>query len=130
MRTVARILSALLALFFLGTGLTYIFNPDAVLSAASITPDSIAGYAYVRSNIGGPFLTLGIFVAIAAIQARKEALLPIMVFVPIAIIARILSLIVDGSAPIVIRLLVVMSVLLVLTVSSYVMFQRSETASS
>ncbi len=128
MKTVARVLPGIIALFLLASGVVYMFNTDAVLSTNQLTPNNAFGYANIKANMGGPFLTFGIFAAIAAIQARKEALLPIGLFFSVAIIGRIFSLIVDGVKAASIRFLIIMIVFLIMTVFSYTTFQKHEGA--
>ena len=129
MKTVARILIGVVALLMLGNGLVYMFNPDAQLGRTLITPDNIVGLANIRANIGAPMVTFGIFLAIAAIKARKDALLVFGVFAILAIIARVFGLVVDGFDPLSVRLIVGISVLLAISAASYVMLQKSESTS-
>ncbi|MEM7029845.1 MAG: DUF4345 family protein [Chloroflexota bacterium] len=126
MKIAARILAGLVALAMLGNGLAYMFVPDVQLSSTMITPDNIVGLANVRANIGGPMAAFGVLLALAAIRARKEPILPFMIFAAFAIIARITGLVVDGFDPFAVRLIVFIGVLLALTATSYTLFRKSE----
>ena len=96
MKTTARILTGIVAIMMVGSGLVYMFNPDAVLSTTQITFESLFGKANIRANMGGPMVTFGAFLAMGAYKARKEPLLPFMVFASLAILARIAGLAMDG----------------------------------
>ena len=87
MKTTARILIGIVALMMVGSGLIYMFNPDAVLSTTQITHDSLFGRANIRANMGGPMVTFGLFLAMGAYWARKDALLPFIVFATLAVLA-------------------------------------------
>ena len=100
--TIARVLCGLVALLFIGNGLLYMFNPAGQLASTMIeaTGDGIFGMANIRANMGAPMVTFGILFAMGAALAEKIPLRVTMIFLVLAIIARITGLIsmgVDGD---------------------------------
>ncbi len=126
MKTLARILTGVVALFFLGFGLAFLINPDAVIGQVSISAVGIAGMSTIRANMAGAFATAGIFLAIAAIMARKNALLAPGVFLAVVVIGRILGLVIDGSDPQAIQPLVLEILFLAIVTFAYTTFGKSE----
>lgn len=126
MKTLARILTGVVALFFLGFGLAFLINPDAVIGQVSISAVGIAGMSTIRANMAGAFATAGIFLAIAAIMARKNALLAPGVFLAVVVIGRILGLVIDGSDPQAIQPLVLEILFLAIVTFAHTTFGKSE----
>ncbi len=129
MKTTARILTGIVAIMMVGSGLLYMFNPDAVLGTTQVTFDSLFGKANIRANMGGPMVTFGTFLALGAYQARKDVLLPFIVFASLAILARITGLAIDGFDQAAAGQIGFMVVLLALVTAGYMMLRKVETQS-
>ncbi len=131
MKTAARVFLGILTLMFLFNGLAYMFMPEFQLASTMIEPtgDGIFGMSNVRANIGAPMVTFGILLAISAIQMRKEPLGVMIMFLVLAIVARIAGLVVGGvdADSFSIRITVLLSVMLAICVFGYRTFQQSET---
>ena len=126
MKTTARILTGIVAIMMVGSGLVYMFNPDAVLGTTQITFESLFGKANIRANMGGPMVTFGAFLAMGAYKARKEALLPFMVFASLAILARIAGLAMDGFEQAAAGQIGFMAVLLTFVSAGYMLLRKTE----
>ena len=130
MKIAARVLLGLLTLMFLYNGLAYMFTPEVQLASTQIQPagDGIFGMSNVRANIGAPMVTFGILFALAAWRARKEPLFPILIFLVLAIIARIAGLISLGvdSGSFSIRITVILTVMLAISGFGFWAFQKDE----
>ena len=127
MKTTARVLTGIVALMMVASGLLYMFNPDMVLSTTQVTPESLFGRANIRANMGGPMVTFGVFLALGAYWARKDALLPFIVFASLAVLARITGLIVDGFDQVAAGQIGFMVVLLAFVSAGYIMLRKAET---
>ena len=100
--TIARVLCGLVALLFIYNGVLYMFAPAGQLASTMIEPtgDGIFGMANIRANMGAPMVTFGILFAMGGALAEKIPLRVTMIFLVLAIIARIVGLIsagVDGE---------------------------------
>ena len=127
MRTAARVLAGIVALLFLIFGFRYMFFPESVMTAAGIEAISIQGMATIRAFIGGGLLTFGILLVMhTVIHQQTGALRFSILFLVLSIVGRLVSLFVDGSDPEAIRNLVPVTILLVLSIVSLVMFQKSD----
>jgi|GEM_PF-1331737 len=126
MKTAARVFIGIVALMMIGSGLVYMFNPDAVLSTTQVRPDGLFGRANIRANMGGPMVTFGAFLALGAYRARKDALLPFIVFASLAILARITGLGIDGYDQTAAVQVGFMVVLLAFVSAGYMMLHKVE----
>ncbi len=127
MRNVARVLAGAIALLFLVFGFRYMFLPDAVMATSGIEAVNNLGMATVRAFIGGGFLTFGFLLVMhTVINQQTGALRFAILFLLLSIVGRIISLSVDGSGPLALRNLVPVSIMLIVSVASLVLFQRSE----
>ena len=127
MRTAARVLAGVIALLFLVFGFRYMFLPDAVMATAGIEAVNNLGMGTIRGLIGGGFLTFGILLVVhTVINQETSSLRFAILFLLLSIIGRIVSLVVDGSDPLAIRNLVPASIMLIVSIASLVLFQKSE----
>ena len=119
MKTIARILVGLVSLLFLYNGFLYMFAPELQLSSTMIEPtgDGIFGTSNVRANIGAPMLTFGILFLISAIRMDVIPLRVNIIFLGLAIVARIAGIISLGVDPenFSIRIIVVLTVFLLIS---------------
>ncbi|MBV7337443.1 DUF4345 family protein [Chloroflexi bacterium TSY] len=130
MKIAVRILLGLVSLMFLYNGFLYMFTPEAQLGSTMIEPtgDRIFGMSNVRANIGAPMVTFGIMYAAAAIRMITAPLHVVMVFLVVAIIARIagiVSLGVDADY-FSVRIIAVLTVFLLVAIFGYWTFQRDD----
>lgn len=130
MQIAARILLGLVSLLFFYNGFLYMFTPEAQLASTMIEPtgDGIFGMANVRANIGAPMVTFGILYLLAAIQTRKEPLFPVMIFIVLAMIARIAGIASLGVDPdfFSVRIFVVLTVFLLVAGFGYWTFSKDD----
>ncbi len=126
MQIAARLAVGAIALLFTGLGLTFVLNPEAAIATTALTPNGIPGLATMRGALGGAFTTMGIFLAIAAIKQKKEALLVMGVFLAVAIIGNSITLLVDGFDPQPLRSIIAETVFFSICAFAYVTFRKSE----
>lgn len=127
MRTAARVLAAIIALLFLLFGFRYMFAPDAVMATAGIEAINNLGMATIRAFIGGGFLTFGILLVMhTVINQETGSLRFAILFLLLSIVGRVVSLVADGSSPEALRNFVPVSLMVIVSVASLVMFLRSE----
>ena len=76
----------------------YMFSPASQLASTMIEPtgDGIFGMANIRANMGAPMVTFGILFAMGGALAEKIPLRVTIIFLVLAIIARIVGLISAG----------------------------------
>ncbi|MEM7034534.1 MAG: DUF4345 family protein [Chloroflexota bacterium] len=129
MRLVARILAGVIAFLFLLFGFRYMFFPDALMTTSGIDAVNILGMATIRAFIGGGFLTFGILLVMhTVINQETESLRFAILFLILSIVGRIVSLIADGSDPSALRNFVPVSIMVIVSIASLVLFLRSEPA--
>ncbi len=127
MRKVARVLAGAVALTYLVFGARFVFTPDALLSTAGFEQVSLVGMANVRALLGGSFLAFGILLMIhTAIKQETGALRFTILHLLVMLVARMVSLGVDGSAPGVLRNLAPASIMFVVCVVALKLFQKSD----
>ena len=96
MKTLAKVLPGLIALFFLLPGFLFTFNPDAGLGRLGVTPDTIAGYASIRSFIGGTFLGLAVLLIHGIMQNAAKPIRMVAIMLAMAVLGRLVGLGLDG----------------------------------
>lgn len=126
MRNVARGLAAIIALAFLIFGVRYMFAPAGLIEG-SLQAVSELGMANIRALIGGSFLAFGILLVMhTVVNQETGALRFAILFLLLSIIGRIISLVVDGSTALAIRNIVPATILLIGSIASLMLFQRSD----
>jgi len=126
-RTIARGLAGLIAVLFLVFGFRYMFAPAALMEAATLTATSSLGFATVRAIMGACFLSFGILIVMHVVLHQNHGVLRMAIlFLLLSLIGRVVSLIMDGSSPEVLRNLIPVSVMIVVSIISLVLFIRSE----
>ena len=127
MRNIARGLAGLIALLFLIFGVRYMFAPAGVLESAGLAATSEVGLATVRALIGGSFLAFGILIVMHVVLHQNHGVLRMAIlFLLLSIVGRIISLFADGSSAEALRNLVPVSLMMVVSFISLVLFLRSE----
>lgn len=127
MRNVARVLAGIIALLFLVFGARYMFAPEPLMASSGLEAVSVLGMATIRAFVGGGFLTFGILLVMhTVINQETGALRFAILFLILSIVGRFVSLIADGSDPLAIRNLVPVSIMLIVSIASLVLFLRSE----
>lgn len=131
MKNAARGLAGLIALLFLVFGVLYYFAPAGVMETAGLgavlEPVSITGLSTIRALIGASFLTFGILIVMHSVVSGEDGAMRFAVlFLLISVIGRILSIFQDGSVGSeTIRNLVPVSLMLIVSIASVVLFSRS-----
>ena len=129
MKTTARVLAGVIALLYLLFGIRYMFLPNGVMATAGIEAVNNLGMATVRGLIGGGFLAFGILLVMhTVVNQQTGALRFAILHLLLTIVGRIMSLIADGADPLALRNLVPVSIMLIVSIASLVMFLRSENA--
>ncbi len=128
MRITARVLAGIIALLFLGFGLRFMVAPDGAMVSSGLEAANVLGLATVRAFIGGGFLTFGILLVMhTVINQETGALRFSILFFILSIIGRVISLVADGADPLAIRNIVPVSLMLIVSIASLILFQRSQT---
>ena len=125
MRTAARVLLALAALFFLGTGLGIMFNPAAMAEGLSMSPDGILGLSNMRGLFGGAVAAIGISVAIAAYKGEIIHARPGVLFVIAIVIGRLVGLAADGYDATAVQFIAVPVVVFALLLAAHKMLDKA-----
>ncbi len=103
------------------------FFPDALMARSGLEAVSVLGMATVRAFIGGGFLTFGILLVLhTVINQETGALRFTILFLILSIVGRIVSLIADGAGPLALRNLVPVSIMLIVSIASLVIFLKSK----
>ena len=127
MRNIARALAAVIAALFILFGLLYMFGPEGRMAASDLEATSALGLATVRALIGAAFLTFGIFLVPHTVIGQDSGGLRIAIlFLLLSIIGRVISLIADGTGDGTVQNLVPVGLMLIVSVVSLGLFQRSE----
>ena len=128
MRNVAKVLAGIIALLFFVFGIRYMFLPAAVMETSGLEAVNNLGLATVRAFIGGGMLTFGILIVMHVIVHENHGVMRMAIlFLLLSLIGRIVSLVADGSGNGAIRNLVPVSLMIVVSIISLVLFLRSET---
>jgi len=82
-------------------GFMWSFMPDANLTQYSIEIGSALGMNMVKTDIGAPLLTGGLFLLLFIFKGNQW-FLPMFILGSAYLVVRVISLFVDGSAPVII----------------------------
>ncbi len=127
MKNVGRLLAAAVAVLFVAFGVLYMFSPEGRLAASDLEATSELGLATIRALIGASFLTFGILLIMHTVIGQDlGALRFTILFLLLSTIARVVSLVADGSSDDAIRNVIPVGLLLVASVVSLALFQRGE----
>ncbi|MEM7126771.1 MAG: DUF4345 family protein [Chloroflexota bacterium] len=126
MKTLAKVLSGILTLVFVGLGLLFMFNPAATLELIQLTPEAAGGWAGIRSVFGGLFLGLAVLLLRGLMY---EEWLPIRIagiILAITILGRIISLVADGFETNLLGPIIVEIVLVAISLFSARQFEKTK----
>ena len=129
-KTIARVLAGLVALACLLIGARYMFAPAGILEGAGFPADlSAGGLSTLRAVIGGAFIAFAIVVGLHTVKDGDDEMIRFMVlFWLLYIVGRVVGMISDGIGETTIRSVIPGVVLLIVSISSVVMFARSKSA--
>ena len=125
MQRPAQIVLGIVAAILLVLGLRLMFFPDAAQSILALSPDNDFGRSNLRA-MAPPMLMLGIIGGIGAAKSSFAYTLAVPLYFLMLIITRIVTLVVDGSDPGVIRALVLAVVFFAVTEFSVQVFKKAE----
>ncbi|MFA5966210.1 MAG: hypothetical protein WC804_19525 [Sphingomonas sp.] len=98
MKNVVRGVVALVGLFNLLLGLSFLFKPALGAERFFLTPIGSQGMATIRADFTAFFVTGAIFALLGAWRTWRTPLLVPMILLFIAISGRVVSLVLDGAA--------------------------------
>ena len=130
-KTIARILAGLVVLACLAIGLRYMFAPAGILEGAGFDPEgvSILGLSTLRAVVGGTFLTFAIIVGVHTVRDGNDEMIRMMVlFWLLYTVGRVVGMVNDGIVENTIRSAIPGVVLLVVSITSVVLFSRGKAA--
>ena len=130
MKTLARVLPGILGFLFLVAGLLFMLNPDATLARLQLTPNAIAGWAAIRSFIGGTLVGMAMLLVHGAVKSEAKPVLMVAIWLAAAVIGRLVGLVLDGVDSTVIGPVVIEIVLVAILAFSYRNIEESDTAPS
>jgi Domain of unknown function (DUF4345) len=97
---IGRSIFALIALFFIGTGLIVMFNPTSILDHFLLgSVESVSGLSTIRALLGGAIFAVWASVLLGAIKANFDYILVGVINITSVIFARLVGYFVDGSFP-------------------------------
>jgi Domain of unknown function (DUF4345) len=99
MRTVARVIVGVIALFNLAIGVGVVLAPAQLAAAFFVDPVGLQGLATIRADFGGFFIGAAVFALIGAWRADARLLTVPVTLLGIALAGRIVSLVADGRTP-------------------------------
>jgi hypothetical protein len=94
----ARLLIALIAVFFLVSGLGFWFAHDQLTAQFAIQTQDVLGRASIRADFGGFFLGVGIMSAMAAWRQSPAWATGAALLLGLAFVGRVVSIMADGPA--------------------------------
>lgn len=126
MHTLARALAMAIAALFLVFGTLYMLWPEGRMAAADLTANSDLGVATVRALIGASFLSFGVLLVMHTVVGQETGALRFAIlFLLLSVIGRVVGLLADGASDDAVRNVVPVGLMLVLSVISLAMFQRT-----
>ena len=128
-KLIAKILAGIIALMFLVFGARYMFAPAGILDTAGFDPAgvSVLGLSTLRATVGASWLTFGILIVMHSVRAGEDGAMRFAVlFLLLSVIARIISMVADGVVDGTVRNLVPVSLMLIVSIASVILFSRSE----
>lgn len=99
MRNLVRALVALVGLFNVALGLSFLFDPAQAGLRFFITSLGTQGMATMRADFTAFFVTGAVFALVGAWRAWRTPLLVPLLLLSIAIAGRVVSLVADGAPP-------------------------------
>ncbi len=96
---IARILVGLMAAFFFAMGLLFWFQLDNQAAGFAIAAVNDLGRASIRADFGSFFLSVGLFCGYASWKRCGAAALAAAVLFGLALLGRLLTIALEGTAP-------------------------------
>ncbi len=95
---IGRGIFALLAIFFMGTGLVFMFSPATMLTHVFIDPiESAGGLSSIRALWGGTTIAIWASVLLGAIRANTDYILVGFLSLLLVLFGRLVGYFLDGS---------------------------------
>lgn len=94
------ILTALIfvgGLFFLATGLNFLFNPASAAAGFGVSATSTTGLAAIRADMGAFFIVSSVCMMLGAWRRNGDLLLVAASFYAVALLGRLISMGMDGT---------------------------------
>lgn len=98
-KTLGRVLLGLPGLFISLSGALFLFAPARAAEKLLLTPQGIEGLSNLRAFVGAPVLAAGIAILIGAVTCTLENARGGALFVVLLLLARLVSLGLDGVTP-------------------------------
>ncbi len=99
-KNIGRSIFALIALFFIGIGLSLMLTPALILDHLLVGPvESVAELSSIRALWGGVTFAVWASVLLGAIKANPDYILVGFIAMPTVIFTRLVGYFVDGSFP-------------------------------
>lgn len=128
MRNVMRAVVALVGLFNLALGLSFLFDPAQAGLRFFVTSLGTQGMATLRADFTALFVTGAIFALLGAWRTWRTPLLIPLLLLGIAITGRVVSLVADGAPPHAFPPMVAEAVMIVLLVLGWRSFDAEARA--
>lgn len=97
---IGRGIFALLAIFFMGTGLVFMFSPATMLTHVFIDPiESAGGLSSIRALWGGTTIAIWASVLLGAIRANTDYILVGFLSLLLVLVGRLIGYFSDGLYP-------------------------------
>lgn len=122
-------LAAVFVLILAMAGINTLLNPMFVAEPSGFNPVDNYGLTNIRT-LGAPTLSLAIITAIGAYRKEWLLILPAALYYFFNLTARIISVIVEGYEPVMLRGLLLTSVLVILSQLAIQLFRRAQASSS
>jgi hypothetical protein len=114
-----RVLVAVLGLLSILTALPHWFSVEGLAAERGIQALEAVGRANVRADVGGIFLTIGIFALLAAWNQNRTWLIATIIAVASALFGRFISFGLDGIEARVIEPVIIEAVVLAILVGAW-----------
>jgi hypothetical protein len=98
MNLVVRLVIGLIGLFFLIFGLRFVFTPDVMAAEFFLSPLGVAGLSNLRSDLGGAFLAIAVFIALGLRAGATVWLHAAAIAIATIAVARAVGMVLDGPA--------------------------------
>ncbi|MGB7372749.1 DUF4345 family protein [Pontixanthobacter sp.] len=96
MRLVLTAVIFLGGLFFLATGMNFLFNPASAAAGFGVSATSTTGLAAIRADMGAFFIVSSLCMMLGAWRRNGDLLLVASSFYAVALLGRLISMGMDG----------------------------------
>lgn len=126
MERAAQILAGLFVLVLIAASVSNMFNPASVAETAGFNPTSNYGLTNMRT-LGAPTLSIAIITTIGIYRKEWLLILPAAMYFGFNLTARLISIVVEGFEPVMVRGLGITSTLFFLALIAVYLFNRIKT---